>query len=201
MHTVLVSCTLFQMGTSTATGTGRRAGLDADDVVAAALALVDAGGADALTMRRLATELGVTTTTIYWHVGNRDELIAALIRRCSEEQAAQPIKGATARDRIASVAAQVWRGALEHPNVTALAYQVGALTDLEQPLKEALATEVGAAGLRGRDASDALRSILLCVAGFIVVGLEDPKAARRDARLFDRTIRAVISDHVPEEAR
>ena len=189
------------MKTATATGTGRRAGLDAADVVAAALALVDAGGADALTMRKLAAELGVTTNTIYWHVGNRDELIGAVIRRCSEEQAAQPIKGTSAVDRVASVAAQVWRGALEHPNVTALAYQVGALSDLEQPLKEALAVEVAAAGLRGREAGDALRSILLCVAGFIVVGLEDPEAARRDARLFDRTIRAVISDRVPEEAR
>lgn len=189
------------MGTSTATGTGRRAGLDPDDVVAAALALVDAGGADALTMRRLAADLGVTTTTIYWHVGNRDELIAAIIRRRSAEQAAHPITGANPRDRIASVAAQVWRGALEHPNVTTLAHQVGALSELEQPLQEALAVELGAAGLRGRDAGDALRSILLCVAGFIVVGLEDPQAASRDAHLFDRTIRAVIADRLPEEAR
>ena len=51
------------------------AGLDADDVVEAALALVEGEGGDALTMRRLASELGVTTTTIYWHVGNRDELL------------------------------------------------------------------------------------------------------------------------------
>ena len=36
--------------------------------------------------------------------------------------------------------------------------------------------------------------------GFIVVGLEDPSAAKADARLFDRTIRAVIADRVPEEA-
>lgn len=188
------------MAATTATGPGRRAGLDADEVVAAALALVEAGGAESLTMRKLAAELGVGTNTIYWHVGSREELIAAIIRRRSEEQAARPIRGATPRDRIASVAAHVLRGALEHPNVTTLAYQVGALSELEGPLEQALAAELAAAGLRGRAAADAMRAILLCVAGFIVVGLEDPAAAKADARLFDRTIRAVIADRVPEEA-
>jgi AcrR family transcriptional regulator len=190
------------MPSTTATGPGRRAGLDAEEVVAAALALVEAGGAEALTMRKLAADLGVGTTTIYWHVGSRDELIAAIIRRRSQEQAARPIRGATARDRIASVASNVRRGALEHPHVTTLAYQVGALSDLEGPLERALAAELAAAGLRGKAAADAMRAILLCVAGFIVVGLEDPAAAKADARLFDRTIRAVIADRMPspEEA-
>ena len=42
-----------------------RAGLEPTEIVDAALALVDAHGAEALTMRRLAADLGVTTTTIY----------------------------------------------------------------------------------------------------------------------------------------
>ena len=63
---------------ATASGPGRRAGLDPDEVVATALALVEAGGPEALTMRKLAAELGVGTNTIYWHVGSREELIAAL---------------------------------------------------------------------------------------------------------------------------
>lgn len=185
---------------ATASGPGRRAGLDPDEVVAAALALVEAGGPDALTMRKLAAELGVGTNTIYWHVGSREELIAAVIRRRSEQQAAKPIRGATPRDRVASVAGHILRGALEHPQVTTLAYQVGAVSELEQPLEEALAAELAAAGLRGRAAADAMRAILLTVAGFIVVGLEDPSSAKADARLFDRTIRSVIADRVPEEA-
>ena len=44
--------------------TGRRAGLDRDDMVATALALVEKEGPGALSMRRLATELAVTTTTV-----------------------------------------------------------------------------------------------------------------------------------------
>jgi TetR/AcrR family transcriptional regulator, tetracycline repressor protein len=47
-------------------------------VVARALALADAEGLDALTIRRLATELGVTPMALYWHFRNKEELLAAL---------------------------------------------------------------------------------------------------------------------------
>ena len=36
-------------------------------------------GVDALSMRKLAAELGVAHTAIYWHVGGRDELVDAVI--------------------------------------------------------------------------------------------------------------------------
>jgi TetR/AcrR family tetracycline transcriptional repressor len=47
-------------------------------VVERALALGDAEGLEALTIRRLATELGVTPMALYWHFRNKEELLAAL---------------------------------------------------------------------------------------------------------------------------
>jgi TetR/AcrR family transcriptional regulator, tetracycline repressor protein len=47
-------------------------------VVERALALGDAEGVEALTIRRLATELGVTPMALYWHFRNKEELLAAL---------------------------------------------------------------------------------------------------------------------------
>jgi TetR/AcrR family transcriptional regulator, tetracycline repressor protein len=47
-------------------------------VVEHALALADAEGLDALTFRRLATELGVTPMALYWHVRSKEELLGAL---------------------------------------------------------------------------------------------------------------------------
>src|SRR5271165_4780891 len=47
-------------------------------VVERALALADAEGLEALTIRRLATELGVTPMALYWHFRNKEELLAAL---------------------------------------------------------------------------------------------------------------------------
>ena len=46
-----------------------------DRVVRVATAIVDARGVDALSMRGLATELGVTAMALYRHVGSRDELL------------------------------------------------------------------------------------------------------------------------------
>ncbi len=44
-------------------------------VVGRALALADAEGVGALTIRRLAHELGVTPMALYWHFRNKDELL------------------------------------------------------------------------------------------------------------------------------
>jgi TetR/AcrR family transcriptional regulator, tetracycline repressor protein len=50
-------------------------------VVDRALALADADGLDALTIRRLATELGVTPMALYWHFHSKDQLFAGLADR------------------------------------------------------------------------------------------------------------------------
>src|SRR5687768_12528085 len=91
---------------------GRRTGLDRDDVVAAALDLVEREGPAALTMRRLATDLDVGTPTIYWHVGSRDELIAEVIRYQAARLAERAVDGATPRDRVFSAARHIWTSAI-----------------------------------------------------------------------------------------
>src|SRR5258708_39891847 len=46
-----------------------------------ALALLDEEGSDALTTRRLAAELKISTRTLYQQVGSREQLIRALVAR------------------------------------------------------------------------------------------------------------------------
>lgn len=53
-------------------------GVTADEVLKEALALLDESGGQGLTMRALATRLGVTPMSLYRHVGSRDELLRAL---------------------------------------------------------------------------------------------------------------------------
>jgi len=55
-----------------------RARLTKQAVVDRALALGDAEGLEALTIRRLATELGVTPMALYWHFRNKEELLEGL---------------------------------------------------------------------------------------------------------------------------
>jgi AcrR family transcriptional regulator len=208
-------------------GPGRRTGLERADVVAAALDLVVREGPGALTMRRLATELDVGAPTIYWHVGSRDELVAAIVRRQSERLAERPVEGANPRERVLSAALHIYAGAIEHRAITSLAHQTGTASLLLHHLEAALVAELEAAGLAGEACADALRSILLVVTGSLVLALRDPSRYPEDYRadvlwaaseapvgastraalcadpdldaLTAATVRAVVDRHVPEE--
>ncbi|GAA4579548.1 TetR/AcrR family transcriptional regulator C-terminal domain-containing protein [Planotetraspora phitsanulokensis] len=49
--------------------------LERDKIVATALRLLDEGGLEKLTLRRLAAELGVQAPALYWHFKNKQELL------------------------------------------------------------------------------------------------------------------------------
>jgi AcrR family transcriptional regulator len=57
----------------------RRQRLSRERVVDAALAIADADGLGALTIRSLATELGVKPMSVYYHVAGKDDILAALV--------------------------------------------------------------------------------------------------------------------------
>jgi len=54
-------------------------------VVDRALALADAAGLEALTIRKLASELGVTPMALYWHFRSKDELLGGVADRLWSE--------------------------------------------------------------------------------------------------------------------
>src|SRR4051795_6192169 len=56
-------------------------GLDRATVLDAALAILDADGRGALTMRRLARELDVQAASLYTHVRSKDDLIDGVLDR------------------------------------------------------------------------------------------------------------------------
>ncbi|WP_030685496.1 TetR/AcrR family transcriptional regulator C-terminal domain-containing protein [Streptomyces globisporus] len=54
---------------------GGPAGLDRDRIVAAAVRMLDEEGLAKLSMRKLATDLGVTAMSLYWYVDTKDDII------------------------------------------------------------------------------------------------------------------------------
>src|SRR3954466_2139615 len=52
--------------------------LSRDAIIASAVSLADAEGLEAVTIRRLAQELGVTPMALYWHFKNKDELLLGI---------------------------------------------------------------------------------------------------------------------------
>ncbi|WP_067451368.1 TetR/AcrR family transcriptional regulator [Actinomadura macra] len=68
--------------------------LTRDQIVDAALELLDAEGLDGLSMRRLGTRLNSGATSVYWHVANKDELLElALDRVMAEVEVPDPADG------------------------------------------------------------------------------------------------------------
>jgi TetR/AcrR family tetracycline transcriptional repressor len=59
--------------------------LTPEAVVERALSLADSGGLGAVTIRRLARDLGVTPMALYWHFRNKDELLEAMMGRVFAE--------------------------------------------------------------------------------------------------------------------
>jgi TetR/AcrR family transcriptional regulator, tetracycline repressor protein len=196
-----------------------------DQIADAALAIVERDGAEALSMRKLAAELGVTSTTIYWHVGGRDEVLAAALERFRDRHRPRRIAGASAQARIVSILRQMRDEALEHANVFSVAYDVGLTGRLQLPWQQVLAGELLAAGLEPAVAADAMRGLLYTVGGFIVVALRraeenlgseqawaeladpalDPSFRDRMSQppdfdaVFDRAATALVEGLVPKE--
>ncbi len=56
-----------------------RAPLDRDRVIKTAIDLLDKVGLDGLSLRRLATELGVQAPALYWHFKNKQELLDKMV--------------------------------------------------------------------------------------------------------------------------
>src|SRR3954453_4629431 len=57
----------------------RRARVNRDRALRAAVALADEAGLDSLTMRSLAHELGVVPMALYKHVANKDDLLDGMV--------------------------------------------------------------------------------------------------------------------------
>lgn len=61
------------------------ASMDIDRVVATALALLDERGLPDLSMRAVASALGVQPSALYWHVKNKQELLGLVANRILDE--------------------------------------------------------------------------------------------------------------------
>jgi len=66
------------MSPRTATATATKSDLSRAAIVERALTVMDVERPDAVTIRRIAQEFGVTPMALYWHVANKEELLAAM---------------------------------------------------------------------------------------------------------------------------
>jgi AcrR family transcriptional regulator len=127
------------------------AGLDVSTVVAAALAIADADGLAAVSMRRVAAELGVTPMALYHHVAGKERLIDLMADRSL--QTLRPVDPEAAwDDELRRFFTGLYELCVAHPAVT----QVMTQRPLEGPaaarLGDALLALLTASGFTDEDA-------------------------------------------------
>lgn len=164
--------------------TGRRA-LTRDRVVAEALAVISAEGAQGLSMRAIAARLGVVPGALYRHVRSKEQLYDLVLDAVLAEVDCQADPGAPWDAHVAALAGRL-RAVLEnHPGIAALLKARDPVSPASLALAEAFLAPLSAAGLPGRQAALAFRLLYDYTAGF---ALGDPTSPA-EQRLHDTTTR------------
>ncbi|WP_207620881.1 TetR/AcrR family transcriptional regulator [Streptosporangium minutum] len=91
-------------------------------IIATALEIVDAEGAEALTLRALAQRLGSSTATLYRHVDNRADLVGHVVERVFSEIAvdSEALEGADMSRACEHLARSLFDAIARHPNAAPL---------------------------------------------------------------------------------
>ncbi|WP_367043263.1 TetR/AcrR family transcriptional regulator [Streptomyces sp. Je 1-332] len=104
----------------------QREHLSREQIVAAAIELLDAEGIEALTMRKLGTRLDTAATSLYRHVANKDELIELVVDHVyGELQMPAAADRPQWRAAVTRIATDLRAMALRHPWIAPELGQVG----------------------------------------------------------------------------
>lgn len=156
---------------STRESTARpRERLTRERVIGAALRIMDDEGVEAVTMRRVAREVGVEAMSLYNHVADKEDLLDGVCARVMADFRFPEEEG----DWVETTrhGASEWRRVLKsHPNVLALfAERHKPMTDVEalMPMEFALRT-IGRAGMSEREAVQVFNVMGGFIMGFVMM--------------------------------
>jgi AcrR family transcriptional regulator len=163
---------------------GRRL-LTRERVVAEALAVISAEGAQSLSMRAIAARLGVVPGALYRHVRSKEQLYDLVLDAVLAEIDGQADPDAPWDAQVAALARRL-RAALEsHPGIAALLKERDPVSPASLAVAEAFLAPLCAAGLPGHQAALAFRLVYDYTVGF---ALGDPTSPA-EQRLLDTSTR------------
>ena len=161
-------------------GGGGRA-LSRTQIASAAFAFIERHGLVALSMRRLAQELGIGTMTLYGYFRDKEELLDAVVDVASEEIEIPRGEGSW-RNEIRALMCEVRRTLAEHPVGVLLRLRRPMLTPRSQRVAEAAMQALLKAGFSRAEAASAYRTLFSYTFGFASFSpAEDADQVRRQA--------------------
>ncbi|CAM5408733.1 TetR/AcrR family transcriptional regulator [Streptomyces aurantiogriseus] len=99
--------------------------LSRDAIVREAIAMLDADGIEALSMRKLGARLNAGATSLYRHVATKDELMELAVDEVAAEIRVPDADGADWRAAVAEAASSFRATALRHPWLSSVLGQAG----------------------------------------------------------------------------
>jgi AcrR family transcriptional regulator len=160
------------MATTTKRTERRTDSLSKERIVEAAIEILDAGGEIALTFRALAARLATGAGAIYWHVANKNDLLAATADDVIARVMTEVVGGAEPRQAIRAIASGVFDAIDAHPWVGAQLSREPWQSAMLQ-IFEGVGGQLQALGVPGDaqfDCASALLSYILGLAGQYAAG-------------------------------
>ena len=142
--------------------------LSRDRIVEATLALLDAGGFEAVTMPAVARHMGVGTMSLYRHVADKDDLIDAVADHVIGGVAVPDGEPDDWERRVVGYLRALREAAIAHPALSRILAQRGLTVGPVFEQLEAVHAVLRAAGFSDLDAVRAFYTLLTYVFGFIV---------------------------------
>jgi AcrR family transcriptional regulator len=168
--------------------------LGRDTIARTALELADRLGADTLSMRRLAAELGVTPMAIYRHFRDKDELIDAIVEAAVAESPIELVSG-TWRDQLRATMHGVRANLARHPSGVDLRKARPILAPGALHAAEAAFAAMHEAGFTREEAARAYRTVFTYTFGFAAFASPDDLGAAQ--RLMRSSLAALPDDEFP----
>ena len=162
-----------------------RTPLDRDRIVAAALRRIDEDGLDALSMRRLGDDLGVGATTLYWHVGSKDELLDLVLDHVIGEVRAEVRWGGDWQTQLAEAGHTIRRVLLRHRHMGAMIGSRLALGPHTMAIAERLLGILFEAGFSDHAGDLATNAVINHAVGWAVLESRIPAGPRAEGRSQD----------------
>ena len=182
-------------------GPGGRQALTRERVVAEALAVIAADGAQSLSMRALAVRLGVVPGALYRHVRGKEQLHDLILDAVLGEVDCRTDPAMPWVAQVAVLAGRLRAVLDNHPGTAALLKTRDPLSPTSLDLAEAFIAPLLAAGLPGREAALAFRSIHDYTLGFALADPTSPAERRlRDTATREQLhafFRALPADRFP----
>jgi AcrR family transcriptional regulator len=175
-------------------------GLSRSAVIEEALRILDAEGRDALTMRRLATAVGVEAPSLYAHIRSKDDLVDAVLDSVLDLVPLPP-EGPDVRTALL-VGFRGYRATLlGHPNIVLLMTDRARSSSAQLRLAGRSIELLEGAGLSNRAAVDAHITLIAFTLGFILQEVSRPASLPPDVTpspAIQRTLRTLAERSVDD---